>query len=157
MSSKLAIRLREIASGELGRVITQLIEDWMKGYGHSNGAGSSVPGLVLCRLILKACATGPQSEAVDNLNDLQMVQIKNGNEECESPRMTIPATSYFTKQSRITKVLRRISLITSGCRKTAAVIEVSNSLTNLYTVAYVLLGRKGSGKRCRIPRGTRSG
>ena len=74
LSRKLATRLQEIASGELGREITQLTEDWMRGHGHSKGVGSSVPGLVLWRVILTAYATGRQPEAVSNLNDLQKVQ-----------------------------------------------------------------------------------
>jgi len=74
LSRKIAAVLQKVAEGNLGRNITQTAEDWIK-------QGKSVPGLVLLRIILQYYATGRQSDAVFNLNDLQKVQIKGGNLE----------------------------------------------------------------------------
>ena len=67
----MAAALQKIATGELGRCITQKAEDCLKN-------GKSVPGLILFRLIVKYYATGRHVETVFNLNDLQKVVIKGG-------------------------------------------------------------------------------
>ena len=74
LSRKLSSQLQRIATGELGRQITQKVEDCLK-------QGKSAPGLVLLRMILKYYSSGRHAEAVFNLNDLQKVTIKGGNLE----------------------------------------------------------------------------
>jgi len=74
LSKKLAAALQKIATGELGRKISQIAEDYLK-------RGRSVPGLVLLRVIQMDYSTNRQAEVVFNLNDLQKVQIKSGNLE----------------------------------------------------------------------------
>ena len=63
-----------MATGELGRFITQIVEDWLK-------PKRTAPGLLLLRIILTHYATGRAPDALYNLIDLQRVQIKNGNLE----------------------------------------------------------------------------
>ena len=74
LSRKLATALQKIATGELGRRITQKAEDYMK-------EGRSVPGLVLLRVVQMDYSTNHQAEVLFNLLDLQKVQIKGGNIE----------------------------------------------------------------------------
>ena len=74
LSRDIAAKLQHIASGELGRCITQLVEDWLK-------IGRSTPGLLVLRTIIRYFATGRAPDALYNLKDLEKIQIRSGNLE----------------------------------------------------------------------------
>ena len=60
LSREITSKLQHIATGELGRNITQLVEDWLK-------TGRSAPGLLLLRTIIRYFATGRAPDALYNL------------------------------------------------------------------------------------------
>ena len=74
LSRKIASAVQENAHGELGRNITETVEDWIR-------ENKSVPGLLLLRMVFKYYSTGRPAEAMFNLNDLQQVKMINNNLE----------------------------------------------------------------------------
>ena len=74
LSRKIATAVQKNAHGELGRNITETVEDWIRG-------NRSVPGLVLLRMVFRYYSTGRPAEAMFNLNDLQNVKMINNNLE----------------------------------------------------------------------------
>ena len=67
-------KLQNMATGELGRNITQIVEDWLK-------AGRSALGLLILRIVSRYFATGRAPDALYNLKDLERITLKGGNLE----------------------------------------------------------------------------
>jgi hypothetical protein len=59
LSRELTAKLQNMATGELGRNITQIVEDWL----HS---GRSAPGLLILRTVSRYFATGRAPDALYN-------------------------------------------------------------------------------------------
>ena len=57
LSRKITGKLQNMATGELGRFITQIVEDWLK-------TKRTAPGLLLLRIILTHYATGRAPDAL---------------------------------------------------------------------------------------------
>ena len=74
LDRRLSARLQMIATGELGRQITQKAEDALK-------TGRAVRGRELLRMIFQYYQTNRTADAVYNLTDLQKVRIVKGNIE----------------------------------------------------------------------------
>ena len=72
LDRRLSARLQQIASGELGRQITQKAEDALK-------TGRAVRGRELLRLIIRYYQTNRTADAVYNLTDLQRVRVIKNN------------------------------------------------------------------------------
>ena len=60
MSRKIASAVQKSAHGELGRNITETVEDWIR-------ENKSVPGLLLLRMVFKYYSMGRPAEAMFNL------------------------------------------------------------------------------------------
>ena len=67
-------KLQNMATGELCRNITQIVEDWFK-------ASRSAPGLLILRTVTRYFATGRAPDALFNFKDLEKVQLRGGNLE----------------------------------------------------------------------------
>ena len=72
LSREVMARLQNMATGELGRNITQLVEDWLK-------AGRSAPGLLILRTVSRYFATGRAPDAFFNFKDLERVILRAEN------------------------------------------------------------------------------
>ena len=68
----MAAKFQSIATGELGRRITQIVEEWLQ-------KGETIPALVLLRAIVNYYDTGSAPGALYNILDLQKITVRNGN------------------------------------------------------------------------------
>ena len=74
LSRKMSSKFQSVATGQLGIMITQVVEEWLL-------QGKSVPALVLLREIVNYYDTGNAPGILYNILDLQKLQVKNGNLE----------------------------------------------------------------------------
>ena len=70
LSREVMAKLQNMATGKLGRNITQIVEDWL-----------NVPGLLVLRTVSRYFATGRAPDALFNFKDLERVQLKGGSLE----------------------------------------------------------------------------
>ena len=74
LSRECSAKFQSIATGELGRNITQIVEEWLK-------KGKSAPALVLLRTIVNYYDTGSAPGILYNILDLQKIEVRNHNLE----------------------------------------------------------------------------
>ena len=74
LSRKTSAKFQSIATGELGRNITQIVEEWLQ-------RGEMTPTLVLLRAIVVYYDTGSAPGVVYNILDLLKITVRNGDLE----------------------------------------------------------------------------